>query len=434
MKTKYSVKKETKGKESTNYQSNNGKHKDARSQSSDSPEEFDFAFPVLQTVDRTRHLHCYSSILNRNKEDAVTMEDLDRLQPELEVMFSCAALRAITLKAEIAALTNAEESKSEIKPTSVIINQRKRKLSDARLTKSLKDLSKVRGRDGFNKEISSENDTDNSADILSDLPVESSKVTLPKNDTPNKFWLSVEPYAKDITKDNIKDLEDMIMSCENDIRGVSIPPLGRHYSTTWAEEDLNQSSVTSDKAEIMMKRAASLCERTPGPLVQRLVSALMEEPSNDSYSNKLDSDSDSYSYLSKVPLFHTTACFERRLKRELEAVGFLDGNENEDSDEIMAEIKKCQEELQIVAAQNKEQLEQLIVKAKHAVKKQDVKVKIRSIENELTEIYRKTAAAKLKKKQLKKKEKDQAWKLIKEREQLMNLLESSKYEKMYNDV
>lgn len=60
MKTKYSSKKESKGKDSANYQSN-GKHKDGRSQSSETTEEFDFAFPILQTVDRTRHLHCYSS-------------------------------------------------------------------------------------------------------------------------------------------------------------------------------------------------------------------------------------------------------------------------------------------------------------------------------------------------------------------------------------
>ncbi|XP_014290402.1 transcriptional adapter 3-A [Halyomorpha halys] len=424
MKTKYSSKKESKGKDSANYQSN-GKHKDGRSQSSETTEEFDFAFPILQTVDRTRHLHCYSSILARSKDEPVTMEDLDRLQPELEVMFSCAAIRVRTLKGEIAALTNAEENKAEIKPVSLVMSQKKRKLSDARFTKSLKDLSKVRNRDGLNKEcVSSENDTDNSGDVVNETPAESSKVTLPKNDTPNKFWAYVEPYAKDITKENIKDLEDLVAACDTDLAGVSIPPLGRHYSASWAEEDLNQERGSSDKAEIsgMIKKAATLCERTPGPLVQRLVSALMEDPSNDSFS-KLDSDSDSCPYLSKLPLFHTTACFERRLKRELEAVGFLDG-ENDDNDEIMTEIKKCDEELKIVAAQNKEQIELLISKAKYEMKRQEVKSRIRTIETELTEIYRKTTAAKLKKKQLKKKEKDQAWKILKKREQLLKTLEN----------
>lgn len=38
--------------------------------------------------------------------------------------------------------------------------------------------------------------------------------------------------------------------------------------------------------------------------------------------------------------------------------------------------------------------------------------------------FRRNAAAKLKKKQLKKKEKDHAWKMLKEREQLLKRLES----------
>lgn len=59
----------------------------------------------------------------RSKDEPVTMEDLDRLQPELEVMFSCAAIRVRTLKAEIAALTNAEENKAEIKPVSLVMSQ-----------------------------------------------------------------------------------------------------------------------------------------------------------------------------------------------------------------------------------------------------------------------------------------------------------------------
>lgn len=30
------------------------------------------------------------------------------------------------------------------------------------------------------------------------------KMTLPKNDTPNKFWLSVEPYCMPLTNEDLK--------------------------------------------------------------------------------------------------------------------------------------------------------------------------------------------------------------------------------------
>ena len=60
--------------------------------------------------------------MSRNNDETVTIEELDRLQPELEVMFSCAAVRVRTLKAEIAALTNAEENKAEIKPVSLVLS------------------------------------------------------------------------------------------------------------------------------------------------------------------------------------------------------------------------------------------------------------------------------------------------------------------------
>jgi hypothetical protein len=41
------------------------------------------------------------------------MEELDRLQPELEILLSTVSVRLRTLQAEVAALNSAEESKSE---------------------------------------------------------------------------------------------------------------------------------------------------------------------------------------------------------------------------------------------------------------------------------------------------------------------------------
>lgn len=54
----------------------------------------------------------------------------------------------------------------------------------------------------------------------------------------NKFWQSVEPYCADITNEDVKILEDLLRSHENDDDYFRIPPLGKHYSEKWADEDL----------------------------------------------------------------------------------------------------------------------------------------------------------------------------------------------------
>ncbi|KAK9499840.1 hypothetical protein O3M35_002801 [Rhynocoris fuscipes] len=426
MKSKYSGKKD-KNKDNNNFTNSNGKQKETQSQSSESPEEADFIFPILKTIDKARHLHCYSN-RNANKEDgAVSMEELNRLQPELELLLSAAAVRCRTLQAELDAFNQADETAPE--KASLILSQKKRKLNDTnRVTKSMKDLSKVRDRDTSSKMegVSSDNDeSDNSREMICDTPNKDSvKVSVPKNDIPNKFWASVEPYVGEITENNIKDLESMIAACDTDLAGVKIPPLGKHYTERWSEEDLRQERQASSVNK-QPKSASGVIlsnEMTPGPLVQRLVSALMEEPSHDSY-HKLE-ENDNSLYLEKLPLYHTTACFEHRIRRELEAVGLLDANDNDETDEVLNEIKKCEEELKIVAAQNKEHLTKLLAQAKHEMKRQEIKRKIRTLDSELIEIYRKTNCAKLKKKQLQRKERDQAWKVLKDRELLLKTLES----------
>lgn len=59
-----------------------------------------------------------------------------------------------------------------------------------------------------------------------------------RNDAPDRFWASVEPYCADITQDDIKALDDLIRTSEDDSDLYKIPPLGKHYSLRWATEDL----------------------------------------------------------------------------------------------------------------------------------------------------------------------------------------------------
>lgn len=62
---------------------------------------------------------------------------------------------------------------------------------------------------------------------------------VPKNDLPDKFWASVEPYCRPITAEDISYLQDLIRTREEERNSdlYTIPPLGKHYTQRWAEED-----------------------------------------------------------------------------------------------------------------------------------------------------------------------------------------------------
>lgn len=80
------------------------------------------------------------------------------------------------------------------------------------------------------------------ADIQSkDTPKpDAPKIVIHKNDTPNKFWASVEPYCSPISQDDLTYLEELIKTREKERNSdlMKIPPLGKHYCARWADEDL----------------------------------------------------------------------------------------------------------------------------------------------------------------------------------------------------
>lgn len=68
------------------------------------------------------------------------------------------------------------------------------------------------------------------------------KIVIHKNDTPNKFWASVEPYCSPITQEDLTYLEELIKTREKERNSdfTKIPPLGKHYCSRWADEDLGE--------------------------------------------------------------------------------------------------------------------------------------------------------------------------------------------------
>lgn len=448
-------------------------------------EDKEIPLPVLKMVDVEKHLQSYSSILQRSPDEGVGMEDLDKLQMELEMLLSNVVLRQRTLHSEIALITSAEENKPKKTASlslakSVCYIKRYKKHEDKSEPADIynNDNNEDKSELSNGNRDSRDEDGDDSLDDLKEFsarhpPKRSiplmppSMVPVSRNDVTNKFWSMVEPYCSDIKLEDIKFLEDLLKSYElyEKDEFKEIPPLGTHYSLKWAKKDSKEEATpisrsendideSNDTKELESITIPKVC--VPGPMVQRLVSALVEEnpsPSGSVKRSRLDYETDEnagqtalkkpkdflsgfilsngeYSELEQnyrmLPFFHNSQCFEKKVRKELEAIGFLDPvNENnqDDSDEVLNELKRCQDELQSVASKNKAFLTNLLHTAKTEYRRQQIKTQIKNLNNEIADINMRNVALKLKKKHLCKKEADEAWKLLKEREALIKRLE-----------
>ena len=128
------------------------------------------------------------------------MEDLDALQNELETMLNAVVLRSINLQKEIAGMTE--------KPSS----PGKRSKQEDRSPKKIKD-QQGRARDTLTPPLLTKTSKIKSVTIKAgDIPPATEEAptenlrgsAVCRNDTPNKFWASVEPYCAAFTEEDLK--------------------------------------------------------------------------------------------------------------------------------------------------------------------------------------------------------------------------------------
>ncbi|KAK3103718.1 hypothetical protein FSP39_021299 [Pinctada imbricata] len=120
------------------------------------------------------------------------------------------------------------------------------------------------------------------------------------------------------------------------------------------------------------------------------------------------------------------AHLEKRIRRELEEQGILESEdkvEDNPDDEVLTELRQKQQELRALSQHNVSVIKTLMGKAKEEIKKQDLKKKLATADAEVLEAYRKIQVARQKKKTPTKKERDAAWKALKERESIVKLIE-----------
>lgn len=227
----------------------------------------------IKINENSKLLPRYSVALSRPHDDSLPAEELDAIQLELEMLLSSVALRYRSLRTEYESLDREEKKhkkggadKQQNSPN----NAGKRKRYDG--TKKSKDqtnhyfgqqvkMSKMKNNSSHSPAHSQH--TDDSMDAVpyyqsthtaaarGDQP--NSKLIVPKNDIPNKFWLSVEPYCMPITQEDIKLLDDLI----EEYSGPLVPPipeLGPHYTSQWTAEDLRDEQDNSNQNAKANKR------------------------------------------------------------------------------------------------------------------------------------------------------------------------------------
>ncbi|KAJ0023242.1 hypothetical protein NQD34_003141 [Periophthalmus magnuspinnatus] len=404
----------------------------------------------------------YTAVLGRSEDDGIGIEELDTLQLELETLLSSASRRLRALEEQRQILTDWQDKKGDKRflkigkdpdPAATSRHKPKKQKLDGKGSHA---PGPGPGRPK-SKNIQPKVPEYEFTEEPQDIP------RVPKNDAPNRFWASVEPYCADITNEEIRLLEELLKPPEDETEYFKIPALGKHYSQRWAQEDLleeqREGARANDKKKNMMggplseldaKDVDSLLKKSEsqhespedgcpfGPLTQRLLQALVEEniisPMEDSsipdITGKDANDGAGTSPRSQGKAFSVphTRSLEARIKEELVAQGLLDSEERpgpagDSEDEVLAELQKRQTELKALSAHNRARKQELLRLAKEEMRKQELRQRVRVADNEVMEAFRRIMAARQKKRTPSKKEKDQAWKALKERESILKLLD-----------
>lgn len=245
-----------------------GKRKSGVSSSKGKATEAEALIPQIRTSENNKILPKYSAALFRPREEGIPAEDLDVVQLELESLLSSVALRYRVLKSEYDSILSDDKTFKKgkhLERTPSSPGKRKRNNIDGEPSGRkpkipLFKLAKQKLPTSASSPAQSQN-TDDSQDsfpfMLAQQPKDQNKLLLPKNDVPNKFWLSVEPYCMPLTNEDLRLLDDLM----DQYHGQLVPPvpeLGPHYTATWAAEDIKEEQDNSSSVGRNKKNALGL--------------------------------------------------------------------------------------------------------------------------------------------------------------------------------
>jgi transcriptional adapter 3 len=443
------------------------------------------SIPHIRCQDNLEQLPKYHAALTRPATSELPPDDLEQIQAELETLLSTVALRYRALKSELESNDSRRTKyldRAPISPdkrrrggaTATAVSGKPRKFStNSPLNHPPTKISKLKNSSAS---PAPSQHTDDSSDVSSHNP----KHIYHRNDTPNKFWLSLEPFTVPINQEDIR-LLDALLEEYSGILAPQIPELGPHYSTQWGVEDVvvkeepdagNTQSLKGSKAKAaatngqqngdmmrVLRNSKKMGEGITGPFTQKIVSALIEENLiNDGHHHHhhhssatatTTSTENSNSSLENIPnnansnMVHTRSAAnllkngiaaERRIRKELIEQGILEAKdvapsgerqaEDEDTDEVLTEIQKVRSDLIAIAESNTSQLTTLKEVAHKELKRLDIKRKLDDVDHEIVEQSKRVQLAKQKGRSLTKSERDEILRLIEKQRKLSNELEN----------
>lgn len=419
-------------------------------------------FPDISPIDHVKSCPKYASIISRSKSEGIAVDELDSLQMELEHLLAAASQRMRQIKAEIEVLSDSQDGSKKEKKTSKgkDVEYKRSRAVDDRPVKKMKvsegghhspHVAKTAGSHLNTSTASpsggrSKAKNSSQSRVAEPEQVEEQPVLQRTAEIPNKFWQMMDAYCGPVPQETVTWLEKMEKPISEEY--FEIPHLGKPFGLVWAEEELAHeekeghriSETSTEKSsvdKILKKAMESLNEAEPcpyGSLTQRLISAFVQEniiappetsSGSDEKSGSSSSDQSATAKISKAASVPHTTKLEARIKAELVEQGILEASSESDKedDEVLTELKRCQQELRAVSTRNREIISQLLKLVRHDIKKQELMKKIEVANTEVVDQYRKISAARQKKRNLMKKEKDVAMKALKERENLVKQLE-----------
>lgn len=369
-------------------------------------------------------LPTYSSALARSEDELFYSEDLDKVQVEFEQLLSKVALRCRALQCDYDYFEKDEKrierrtKYAEKKPSS----PGKKKREDFRKSKtffSKKQLKHKSSPTSIFAQCQSSDCPAGTSHIVSQYSSEQ-RFVMPKNDIPNKFWLSVEPYCMPITNEDIRLVDDLI----DQYCGPLVPPmpdLGTHYTTTWAIDDLadlrhiSQAWQSNATLQNLKRPRANSNAYITGPITNRLVSAFIDEGLGREFLHLRNCDGNkSLSFLKNA------TNVEKGLENELIAQGLFESKEcsNNDKDEVIDEIKKLISEISSVSMYNVNTLKRLRETCGQEIATFGVKRNLDIVDHEILEAYKRIGLLKSKIKVINIEEQQGIYRIISEQKAL----------------
>lgn len=397
-------------------------------------EECPLQFPDVSPVDHVQECPRYTAIAQGDA--TLSLEDLEPLQLELETLLVSVCERRRRLAHETQLLLSWQEKKIPVGAgTPSAPGKRSRASPDGKPSKKFRDGGKVfTGGRPPRKQVASSSSTLATGSSTDEGP------SVVRNDAPNRFWASLEPYCGPVTAEDIRGLEELMQAREEEAsEWQRVPALGRHYIQRWAQEDLQEEQAQGARASgggaqgarsPQQARGVSLnnCDGKEGgksskdgggaggeplgSLTQRLVSCLLEEnllcpPLEDTQMGP--------------PLGPSPGLaqqLERRVRRELREQGLLTETDSPD-DQVLLELRRCQAELRSLSSRNGSQLQALLRRARESLQQQELTRRLRVADHELLDAWRRLAQSRQRKKSPSKKDRDLAAKALRDRQALL---------------